>query len=122
MTDPEQLVRGLELLEVTRDDIEATRAAATWPEASRLIRELQDRVRAAAHKLARAWHPDVVGDMASLEHAEDLQAVLAAADWVRELQPRRDQGSDRRWYARVVPVEMGVRVEADERPAHWADR
>lgn len=122
MTDPDQLVRGLELLEVTRDDIEATRSAATWADASRLICELQDRVRAAAHKLARAWHPDVVGDMASLRHAADLQAVLLAADWVRELQPRRDQAGDRRWYARAVPVDLGVRVEAEDRPTHWADR
>jgi len=103
--DVDQLMRGLELLAVTRDDIERVRGAARVSEAIDALRALQNEVRLRAHKRARELHPDLHGG----GNEADLCAVLLAADWVRALEvPRYLQAREG---VRVRPTGLGVRVE-----------
>ncbi len=118
--DLDELMRGMDLLGVTRADIERVRSAPTLPEQAQELEALQRRAKAKAHELSRAWHPDLIGDVASEQHADELRAVLVAADYVRALEPdHRRYGCGPRWRARVRPVDMGVRVEATRE--HWTD-
>lgn len=113
-------MRGMDLLGVTRADIERVRAAPTLAAQAGELELLQRRVKAKAHELSRAWHPDLIGDVASEQHDADLRAVLVAADYVRALEPdHRRYGHGPHWRARVRPVDMGVRVEAEH--GHWTD-
>lgn len=98
-------MHGLDLLGVSRADIERVRGAARVSEAIDALRELQERVRAGSRRLARDLHPDLHG----AGNEADLRAVLLAADWVRALEvPRYLQARDG---VRVRSTGMGVRVE-----------
>lgn len=115
--DLDQLMRGLELLGVTRADIESVRAAASLDDQVRALAELQTRTKRKAHDLARAWHPDLIGDVAAEQYEDDLRAVLVGAAHVAAMEPEpRRYGFGPRWRARARPVDMGVAVDA-----HWTD-
>jgi hypothetical protein len=108
VVDPDQLMRGLELLEVSRDDIEGVRSGACVADAERALAALKDRTRIRAHQLARELHPDLHGGGSEA----DLRAVLIAAAWVRDLEVPRYLYGREGIAVRVRRVDMGVRVEA----------
>lgn len=116
--DPEQLGRGLELLGITRDDMERRRTAPDVQAELWVLADLKLRAKAEARRIAREMHPDMIGEEAAARCADDLRAVLLAADWVRDLEP--DPRRRQQIQVRVRKVDMGIRVEADA--PHWTDR